>query len=390
MSLRIAAPKIDGLTISNGKLEGILAEYVYKKFYLPRNFTVENLDNLNGTVEDLLTNRVELIYSLSSLPELPVNLTTGPVFSYLRCFFLGKNLVQEKIQRQTLQDTLIEVDPSLKIFFGSFFCLLILCWRVFDGSSWTRTIWSMISRFLNNPQSSQEAKFSERAILTTIILFIFSSQIFLSCLIQTNRFTQPEGIRIETFDDIIKFNFTMGLAYTGKCKLLFKKSPISSKKYLTKHLYEGPNLNFIEWLRDHPKLVFLIDESYAACGKEMACLMGGKLFGQLVQSSHSPLQTPQSQYFRKNLSMKKFEQLTRWGYASLEMGFNKRERDLTVGIIQNSLRAKASPTCTTIMKLEIGASALDLNFHLRILHLYLFVSLLSSLIFAVHLIKNKE
>lgn len=381
MSLLIAYPSNKLVNIADGKFQGAFAEFANKKIYLPYNSTLIDFNQLKCSIADMLWNHVDFIFPLSTLPELPPNITTGAVHNHLKCYFVGKNFIRNTIQQHEIQDTLEQIDLPTLILFGWCFILLSICLIFLNISDTMRGFWIMITVLLGNSSDLIMKQNSQRIIILSIILFAFLSQIIFGCLVRTDRFSRPEGIKVETYGDIMENNLTWSLLAGTKCETLFHNTVHGkTREKLEKYLHPGEPYELSEWINKHPEFILQIEEYLGVSTVELACIQDEFTDGRLMVSPSPVAKSPESQYMSKNLGKKKRRQLVKWGYANLEMGFNHREREFYVGTIQYSMRAKASPRCTTVSKPNIGAASLELEFFSGILNLYILVCCLATLI----------
>lgn len=333
--------------IANGEFQGVGSEYLNKNIYFPYNFTLVDYNSLTGPIEKILHDEVDIIFTLSTLRQLPSNITTGPVFNYLRCYMVGRNFIRNEILQQEVGDTLSQVDMKSGVVFGIVLGFLLICLQIFVRIGITKSLWYMIAIFLRNFSGFRLKRTSQILILAMLLLLAFLSQTLLSCFIQTNRISRPDGTRVETYDDIIKQNLTLDISYVGKCNNSFYGSGDTVIKKLGQHLFKGPVVTFEDWIHFHPRYFVLMEENFGVSAIEAACIMHRETYGQLVLTSKPSIEAPESQYYHKNLEKKKRHKLVQWGYASLEMGFYQRERLIQVETLRSSLKTRADAKCVT-------------------------------------------
>lgn len=347
-----------------------------------------SLDFLNSTIRLLLSSFSNIATKISrkSIGMIVLLVFICHFFQlYQLCFLLQKNFRHTEYHHQKVQDTVREVDLVSKILLGILFGILIIFLGIFSQYDLKKATWIVARLALRSAPILRGNP--KKAILIVAFISAFLIQTFFSCVVQTNRLSRSEGFKIDSYEDVIKTGFVMIVIPIGKCKTVFEKSPQATRKDFGIHMKIYQNTGSDFQFLFHQKYVTFMEDYLAAAAIELSCILYSTTYGQLTLSSQPIIKSPESQYFHKNLDERKKKDLTRWGYASLEMGFNQREKTLFTGLMQNSLKTRANPGCTMIAEPEIQVVSLEFSFFSDFLKFYYLMCYISALLFVYFRIK---
>lgn len=217
MFVRTSAPMSTFLHLDeSGKLDGPLATFFGDAFYYlfqKFNYSIsdtnapENICSESSCLARLTKNEVDFDTGLYYLPDLPENITSGPVITEIACYVMTKPRISSKILTVNYVDSLkrIEFDSIASMLLMWIVLVSMTCYRNRKMDIWA-ICWAFICLFFRNFRKIAGVENFTRMIVILAALFFFLFQVICSTFIRIEMTQVNEFQKIENLRDITYYN----------------------------------------------------------------------------------------------------------------------------------------------------------------------------------------
>lgn len=399
MVLKIGLPRgADFYRIENGKFAGITAGFLSKTLYLPRNSYLVDFEELKNDIEGALENKVDFIRRLPNLQNLPPNVTTGPAYLEIQCYLMTMQPIQSHVEHQKFQDSFHCFDTLSWIFICMLTLVLIYILGLAAKNSLVSMSWKSFHTFFQGYTDIFPEWMSFKLTLATILAwFLLIKMIYLSS-VHTDMIVIDVGDRIDTFEDVIKRNFSMMEAFSDTCLMMLDNAARFSKRaHRAARLIRRENAAkfYDAWYMKVTNISYLANPATAQAFQGIFCYFPLSLEARQKRKpyiSRKPVITQNSiSFFSSNLSPERKIGVNRYIYTYFEHGFDIYELSSGPRFTRYFRKHDPDPTCISDQPPSVSLESLSLAFLSDTLLVFYNVCFLSIIIFCLeHIYARKS
>lgn len=381
----------------DGKVTGVAPSVYKESFYFAIdkfNVTFQELDsklarclgNECSYSVGILRNVVDYITGLLSLPQLFPNITVGPPLINIQCFLATAPKTKILIRNQTIMTAFNHIDRSTIWIFFTLFMVLIALHKLRSSINFTRALWSSLEILFHGSTISMNV--SDRLCLLYLLVLYGFISVFFSSSVQTSVIKKESSTKVNTFDDILTSNFSIGfIAYD--CESLMRLIPNNHMrdKIMSKSepLYDDPNTPriFRKFRSLRSKYCFVTKKAELEMLLYLGCSAprDGTLTRNEIYFSNRPVLSGLGlNFLSKKTSLEIRNTLVRIAYNAFEMRLNSEPVSPKLArAVVGITNVKCANEILTVDRADY--SPLNSNFFSTVFHLFLSILLISLLFF---------
>lgn len=352
----------------SNNVAGILAPLIYNLYYFIINkvnttFVLSPINSVDFCADNgvctgslILMQKNEVDFShkvgLSGLNHVGINLTLTPIIMEENCYLSYNSKLQVSLTSSSFFDFFSSFQWTFWILTVCSFFVFIMVNNVslkFKRSvSLVQIFWSHFDYVLGQNYITNCAIQKESFFMVFIIFQLLVNKLLMASL-RTGLVQHSEYLKLESFHDILKYNFTVRIAYPTVCNREFQKSldPVVRKVRIEHNVYQGipTHEQIYQALRKDGTVTCINDVNFHAA-KNFACFL------YQAAEEREPLRKSERTVFRcsfgfnlnKLASAKKLKIIKTGLYSAFETGCIS-SRIINKITKRCFLKSDAAPSC---------------------------------------------